>query len=533
VSYTTTAVVSNISRLAAMRGRDGMSVYVSSVECPWQYVSQGGGFTVDHITVEDTADGGTTRWMRVLSYQSPVWTTGVLFHYVDGTNGDDENQGIYSTPQMAPAALKTWAEWIRRVGYVWHIFADQTVTCGATWPTDTLPLTIDFHLPTAGVCPIVTFNPPAYTQFSAGSLTAVIVRDNATNTPYDVADGVVVTTGDVQHRMRITAGPRAGSIAWVAKSTGAGQRRTSEWVVYAGGIVNPVVPQIGDQYVIEGAPSAIVLDHVIVQEGASTPFAVGSPTLIFNAVYFKPPQADGTPMLRNGGCDLVFNTCQFIQGEWQMWTNLQAGDNETGFTYFANCCSGGPVTGGVANIHVFQGEWTENFIDAGLYFGNLEAIGGAGLGIDFNVLCQGAFAQPAATQGGVLEIGQMGVMDWAGSTGGIICDDSIIGITTGRDSGLPGWIWGTTASAGAWGVDVRDSSTMRYKSDATLTITGSGGDARLGGSVMARAWDDVAGAYTANILLSWANLRGGSLKDNAHNLVHDAHLFENSGDAQP
>lgn len=69
-------IVSRIAGLASLAGRDGDSAFVLSVLSPWTYVTGGAQFVVDHITVESTADGGNTRWLRDDEYASPSWRKG-------------------------------------------------------------------------------------------------------------------------------------------------------------------------------------------------------------------------------------------------------------------------------------------------------------------------------------------------------------------------------------------------------------------------------------------------------------------------
>jgi hypothetical protein len=109
--------VANIAQLVSMSGKDGLSIYVKSVECFWQYVSSGVEFVVDHITVEVTADGGNSRWVRG-DEPSLIWRTAVAHVYIDSVSGNDENQGIYYdvNPPPSPAAIKTGAELARRWG---------------------------------------------------------------------------------------------------------------------------------------------------------------------------------------------------------------------------------------------------------------------------------------------------------------------------------------------------------------------------------------------------------------------------------
>jgi hypothetical protein len=105
--------VPNIAALTTLAGQEGFSVYVASVKNPWKYVASGALFTIDHITVEATANGGNTRWVRD-TYSHPAWRTNISDVYIDPVGGNDENQGIYTSPTGSPAALKTAQELRRR-----------------------------------------------------------------------------------------------------------------------------------------------------------------------------------------------------------------------------------------------------------------------------------------------------------------------------------------------------------------------------------------------------------------------------------
>jgi hypothetical protein len=118
-------IVANIGLLPVLDGADGDVVFVTTVRSPWQYVTAGSSFIVDHITVEATASGGASRWVRDVSYSDPTWRTFISDVYIDSVSGDDENQGIYTSSPSSPLALKTWQELARRWGTELPVTATQ------------------------------------------------------------------------------------------------------------------------------------------------------------------------------------------------------------------------------------------------------------------------------------------------------------------------------------------------------------------------------------------------------------------------
>lgn len=449
------------------------------------------------------------------------------FIYVDGVSGNDQNQGFYTTSQGSPAAIKTHAELFRRLGSVWKPKQDTTLNY-INYPTDTAQFRFNFN----GIFKI-NVNGPALTQNSSGTFSAVTVRNNSANTPYDVQDGSVVTTGDVARRIRITSGARAGARAWVAKSTGAGHRRTSEWVTFDPiNFLTAVVPQAGDTYAVESSSKQLKISCISIENSSGYGQNGIAPYVYFNDIDFAPNVVGGTTIFTNSGVFLIFQDCIFMNGEWQMRTLSKAGDNFASSTLFANCCLSNI---GINNFFFTEGTFVENFWWGGLGFGQLAAAGAGGVNIDFNFLAQAnnSFCNPAAIDGGQLNVTTMGVMDWHNITGGIIIFDALVALSNPVLDGYAS-LWGSSSNSGSIGVNIGPGGSLRYQPTNTqISITGIAGDFNLAGASSARAWDDTAGAYTANIACTWTNLLGGSLLDNAHSLTQNAHAYKNSGNGQP
>ncbi|HTQ42476.1 MAG TPA: hypothetical protein VMI75_06925 [Polyangiaceae bacterium] len=503
------------------------------MKCPWTYASDGSALAVDHISVETTADGGSSRWVRDAPFEG-VWEALSNFIYIDGVAGDDENLGFYETFQSAPAAIKTHAELSRRLGAhgAWKIGSSVVIQYIA-YPSDPLDFDVDFS--PNGLGAIVVKGAPLTPQAS-GTFSAVTVRDRSTNTPYDVADGSVDTTDDVTRRIRITSGTRAGACAWVAKSTGPGLRRTSEWNTWSPlTFTSAVTPEAGDSYVVESSASQLLIARIDVRSFTGGSFStdppVPTPSIIFNDVDFRPPVDGAVPLFRNAGCYLTFFDCLFVDGEWNVKTDALSGDATSSYTYFANCCTNG--AGG--NVHFTGGSFVDNYIDAGLFFGGVFARQAAGVTIDYDALFQeGDAPVPAAIESGQVRVVTLGVMDWGGY-GGVIVGDGVVGCLDRSESGYMPAIWGTTAAAGAVGIDVRAGGTLRYVPGTQFTITGPGGDFQMAEGATARGWNEALGSYTAPLACTWANL-AGALGGNAHAVASNAHVYPNpsgTGQAQP
>ena len=525
--------VVNVTALAAKGAKNGSEVMVATLRAPFRFVSDGASLAVDHITVEATADGGSTRWVR----QPPVpgaWESLSAFIYLDGSAGDDENQGLYAEAPASPAPIKTHAELRRRLGSgaPWQI-ANAVVVSYLAYPADPLVLDVDFAPSGAGS---LVIEAPSLSPDASGTFSSVTARDRATNTPYEVADGSSDTTADVTKRIRITSGPRAGARAWVAKSTGPGARRTSEWNLWSPETFTvPVVPETSDGYVVESAAAQLVLARINVRRYPGGSFLTdppkATPAITFRDVDFR-PEVDGAVVpIHNGGCYLTFEDCFFQQGEWYVVTDAASGDATSSYTYFANCCA----SGAGANFHFKGGSFIDNYIDDGLFFGGVFAWQGAGVTIDYDALFQeGNAPVPAAIEGGLIRVVTLGVMDWGGY-GAIIVSDGVVGCLGESESGYTPAIWGSSSAVGAVGVDVRAGGTLRYVPGTAFTITGPGGDFQMAESATARGWDESLGIYTAPMTCSWANL-AGPLFGNAHAVASDAHIYPNpcaTGQSQP
>lgn len=405
-----------------------------------------------------------TQWTPLTVAASAAQTT----WYIDPVSGSDSNSGLTSG-----TAIKTLAEFHKRTqfGNVWTVTTNVNINFISYPPvTDPLRLVLSF----TGTQVVSVFGPTLTTN-SSGTFTGVTARNRATNTPYEVADGTVVTTGDVAKRIRIASGPRAGAQAWVAKSTGAGLRRTSEWCTWADPFTpTPIVPQVGDAYVIESSSTQCPLAFIEVIRSSGYGVFPSAPQLTFTNMDFTPAVANSVPDLVNDGSFLTFFNCRFTDGEWNVLTKSRSGDNSSSSTFFGNCCIGNT---GINNLFFIQGSISENFLWAGVGFGQAVARGGSGgVNIDLDYLTQGNFSPPAAVQGGQLAICTMGVMDSI-EQACVIIEDALVALTSDFGSFIYSTpaLWGTSASS-VVGVAVNAGSSFRYQSGSLITITGASGD---------------------------------------------------------
>jgi hypothetical protein len=107
-------LAANVAALTSMYGHDGDQAYVQTLKSYFVFASNSSE-TVDHITVEATAFGGNTRWIRT-TFNHADWRTKIANVYIDSVNGNDENQGIYTNTPGSPAPLRTAQELLRRWG---------------------------------------------------------------------------------------------------------------------------------------------------------------------------------------------------------------------------------------------------------------------------------------------------------------------------------------------------------------------------------------------------------------------------------
>ena len=230
----------------------------------------------DGITVvASTAPG--RRWFRAVSPDlswalQPAW-------FIDPQNtsghASDENDGA-----AAGRPLATNAELFRRWRKQVLALLQYTVTyvSGAASPSDAAddPFCLDvFTRPNSVGGPLfLDLFGPAPTVVRSGSFTGVTQINAAANQALEVTDAAMAGSWgpNVGQRARITAGPRAGCVAWVAKDLGGQTARLSPFVTTPDEGFNTLIeqPQIGDAYDVEtlGIVNLAILNVQSVGNGA-------------------------------------------------------------------------------------------------------------------------------------------------------------------------------------------------------------------------------------------------------------------------
>ena len=193
--------------------------------------------------------------------------------YIHATLGHDENPGTLAAP------LKTIGELGRRWGKTPHLsppgipYASNPTTF--YYPTiihllTSLPFDDPFFLPEGirlnnhgrlVICGVVSSE-------RTGTFSSVVSLNRATNTPVTITDSTISDwSTSIGKRLRVTTGPNAGSMGYVAKNLGGGTARVSSpSVVYLNSdpsddmnaayvVVGPSIFSNGDSYSLDSLPT--------------------------------------------------------------------------------------------------------------------------------------------------------------------------------------------------------------------------------------------------------------------------------------
>lgn len=508
MSYPGNRTVANISALARMSLNNGEYVFVTSVQDPWQFVTSGAAFTVDHITVEATALGGATRWIRSLTYNA-IWRIGRDFWYIDPVGGNDENTGL-----TALTAIKTGAELARRWGSQNLVvqsgasanFAVNINLLGDIAAPDYLQL--DCRLD--NLTEINVFGTPTVITTSVAGATAMTAENQATNTPWSLTDAVTAALISVGDRIRWTAGAAAGGCGFAAKNLGASSWRFSQpqksQTATFSAVPLAVNPAANNAYVVER------LTHVEWGTFNITQLNEADNFVTFVTIKDCKIVANGTvfQQLNTGGLNQVLPITSFIFDQCQFGgTNVYQGFS------LSNCC----------------------YLAGGIWRGMCFGYGGLVLGATSVVLWQcaegGSYGQDLLVQGTVgfiaadnTVLGNIGIFDNAG--GGDGGAGLIVGPLAGNASAGAGasvlvnaLIWGT-GNAGP-GIHVRSNCSVAYT--VVPNVTG-GSDFKLGSGGKARTFVEASGTYSnpASPETWVAFIDPVQLNGNAHDCGDNAHL---------
>lgn len=512
MSYLGNPTVANITALTRMSLNDGQFAYVLTVQDPWEFVANGAAFTVDNITVEATALGGATRWVRKLTYNA-IWRLGRDNWYIDPVAGNDENTGL--TPATAlKTCLELWRRWgsqnlVKQSGASPN-FAVNIHLLGDIVSPDSLILDCVLD----DLTEIAVVATPTTIIASPAGATAMTPQSTATNTPWSLTDAVTAGTITVGARLRWTAGAAAGGTAWAAKNLGGNSWRFSQPqksnIPTFSAFPTPVNPAANDAYVVERLTHVAIGYFNITQQNVADNF--------FTLVSLSDIQITagiGGQQINWASNDIVdtiyvFDQCQFAN------SIIVRG------LYFSNCgflsgsdfrdliwLTGGLMTG--AQLYAWQG-------------------GGNGT-LSGSPLIQGTFGLVA---GNSSIIGDVGIFDTVAGVGGIgaglvVGPFGAGGGTTAQGAvlinGTAGSIWGA-GNAGV-GIHVRSGNRAVIGQSALSipTITGALGDFRLGETGQERSFVDATGVYSPVIAPTWANyVNPAQFAHNAHNVGQACHL---------
>jgi hypothetical protein len=594
-------VVSNISALAALPGQEGSSVYVTSVESSWYYVADGSQFVIDNITVEATANGGNTRWVRDDNYSNPVWRTLLSDVYIDSVNGNDENQGIYTSTPATPAPLKTFQELVRRwktgsvtanattfeviihilnpitapdsmdllftigdntairiLGSNTTVLHSGTATVFAQWiPTGVLSGTVNVQngqsgitFSTAQTIPSgfqITFASQSGTNYTlasnvinstSGTLTANYTGTTNAATSATVPGGLPCMIQDsgvsswasyIGDRIWFSA---VNSWAYIMKDHGGGLARITVPQFgdepNFGGIPNNVFPSSGAAYQVQN-PVNVALGAIDLKSELYNGSQFGNQSLNMADMTFIPPDVGGTTYIMWNQNPTVFVSIYqcllegFIVMETSVtqttWINCicqgitRASDqqsNVVGFGWFGGGLWPGPGNTFTLAAVTGQGPGDTGFIDyyTLLQYGWIWCADGANVR---SFSCWDVSVNSANGNGDAVLMGLNGHHPF---TGTMVIPDR---------AGVP--IFGS----GNAGVGLSVSANCSVLWETVPSITGTGGNFRMGASGDARFFNETTGVYSSILSQTWTNLTtaqptgfGGSV----HNVSANAHLVQ-------
>lgn len=452
---------------------DGELVYIPTFR-DYFALRKGSTATPDGTTVLSTLSG-SGRWER-LCIAHPSWRRETDWT-IDFAAGADENTGRTGN------ALKTFDELDLRLGTLAKLSQVTTVTVTGNIPLSA-PMRVSAHLKAAGLLRCRGTR----TQVGAAStITAVtaISRASGGGNPLLITDTAGVLGANVGKRIRITAGARAGATAWIAFDLGSSQVQTSPFTIVSDASpvqVTPtnVTPVAGDAYVIETLST--VASHAI-------------------ALAMDNDYATATQGVQAVWSDFDFRSAANVN------SSVFCGANATAMTTaFLGCDLGAvaPTTGtmsamGCRHHGPILYESQLMLICAGLITARISLNNGSQLAVDYDTLARGVTAF-RSRNGSVVRVGTLGVF---GATDGVLVECDAVARVDGPFSGVAG-LYGSGNSG--TGVKCEAGAKLFTTSVAALTITGTVGDAKLGGVTSGRAFDDSAGTYTAARTYSWANL---------------------------
>lgn len=388
--------------------------------------------------------------------------------FIDPVGGSDSNTGLTSV-----TALQTDAERQRRVGTIWNIIADTSVTYLNNVPS-TDPCIYNVIFGTNGVLRIKGTPTVAYTS-PGGGFTAVTNMNRATQTPSSVTE-VGLGAGRTGQRIRTTSGANTNSIAWLDKDLGGGAYRTSPW-----GIMNlaaspipatptPTTVAVGNQFVVENLTQLgyITINNLSAQFGGA---------------------------LTANGSQIVFSDVYCTQAD--VIISILPLGTVTSSPLFYGCRVHTPLNATMCQVYldtgaIFAASSSTVALLACLVRGRPTSQNGCVMFVDYDTL----FSQSGSNgfrvrYGGVVRLGSAAVFDAASDAvlvedGDVRCDAFLSGADL---------LWGNANG----GVGVRTRTGGKFTFNATPSVTGAGSDAIVGGTA-AVTWATIVAASQSSIM---------------------------------
>jgi hypothetical protein len=457
--------VANITELSAIDDSlftDGTIVGMLSLRDIWQ-LNRDSDETADGITIIDT-NSGSGQWLRK-ELSDRYWGTRPTW-YIDPSSGNDENYGA-----TEGLALKTLSELARR-------WKDQFINQHTTVHILSSLSATDFpHLRfTVNESGFVLFKGTT-TTIATGTLTAVTERNPATNQPNEITDTGLSdnwgTLGYVNERIRLTSGSNIGACAWIAKDLGSKEARVSSWMVDTAvdleslpwdSMPDNCEAAATDDYIIEDLPVVYELMTEIScnSEGA----AYERTRVVFEDLSICPNlDRDATLFIKGDRVSCCLNRCYLGYVEPGPGTCLP----------LINCTTANVSMQNNTVVYMMGG-----FVRLWLNVGGMSevAVGNAVL-VNGGIYIYGGKVSLFGGGACIMETGSYNGVELAAGARLITEGFPIFG---NCDTGT--------------GVVVKSASAFIYKSTSKPTITGSGGDAEVGGT--SKTWAEIPFYNVAN-----------------------------------
>jgi hypothetical protein len=410
-----------------------------------------------------TSAGAVTAGMLLFGTESAERNTytGQSDWYIDEDNGSDTAEG-----DSPSTALRSHGELERRLGSDAVLGQDTKVHILS--PTLTGPITLRAFVRTPeDRLRYLGENP---TQLASGTVTAKTSLNAATNTPLDITDSAIGDwdtagpggTSLIGHRVRLTSGANVGAVGWLVKRVTATQARCSPFqlvdpLVNASWMPPLVEPAVSDSYVVEQLPiitAGLKAEVYRLSRGVSSSDFTA---LLVDSVEFEQANTANIAFIGTDSVGAFFSRCRIGAVHFNM-----------DFGYIVDCL--------LAPASVISLRGTNKVVSGGAALGIASFT--EALTLARHWLLQSGFVS-APNGGGVVNtlLDGFAVFD---ATGGAISLSPSAKLLSGGSSR----VWGSGGSD--VGLSVPSGAQVIYANNKP-SVTGSAGDTRIGGSVVAYA----------------------------------------------